>query len=142
MKKSILDLTPVALISIASLVAGCTGGRSVEVTGEVKAAASVTLTGPISIAFFDVPAEGEDAAAEPLEEIELAEPGQFNETVDGVEGDRIRIFALDDADDDGACDEGEAWASVEADVDEDGAVKAVSLVLTPAACPAAPAAAE
>jgi hypothetical protein len=142
MKKTILALIPMALISMASLVAGCGAGRSVEVTGEVKAAASVTLAGPISIAFYDVAPEGEDAAAEPLLEIELAAPGSFTETVDGVEGDKIRVFALDDADKDGACSEGEAWAEIEAAVAEDGAIEAVTLELALAACPAAPAAGE
>src|SRR5262245_10392504 len=142
MKKMMLEIAPVALIAIASLVAGCSSGRSVEVTGEVKAAASVTLTGPIAIQFFEVAAEGEDAATEPLKEIELAAPGTFTETVEGVEGDKIRIVAIDDTDKDGACTEGEAWAEVEAAVAEDGTIQAVTLELALAACPAAPAPAE
>jgi hypothetical protein len=137
MNTTIQNLIPAALISIAAFAVGCSSGRSVEVTGEVKAADSVTLSGPISISFFEVPDEGEEADTDPLKEIEIAQPGQFTETVDEVEGDNIRIFALDDADKDGACDEGEAWAQIDAPVEED-TVKLVTLELSLAACPAAP----
>jgi hypothetical protein len=136
-----MSIASIALVSIAFAV-GCSSARPVEVTGEVKGAASVTLTGPISIEFFEVSDPAEEAA-EPvsIKKIELAQAGEFSETID-VEGDAIRIFALDDADKDGACDEGEAWAETEAAVNEDGTVARVTLELSLAACPVAPAPAE
>jgi hypothetical protein len=132
--KSIHCLWSIAILSVLVIAPGCSGGREVEVTGEAKAAASVTLTGPISIEFFEVPAEGATEEAASIKKIELAQAGEFTETVD-VEGDLIRVFALNDVNKDGACNDGEPWAESQATVKEDGSVDRLTLELSTAACP-------
>ena len=126
-------LGSIAILSILSFAAGC-AGREVEVTGEAKAAASTTLSGPISIKFLEVSDESA-AVAEyvSIKTIELASPGEFKEMV-GVEGDTVYLFALNDVNKDGACSEGEAWAKAEAAVKEDGTLDKVTLELAVADC--------
>lgn len=117
------------IFGFAFACAGC-ASREVTVTGEAKAAA--TVSGPIALEFFEVPSEeGEEVTS--IGKATLDKLGQFTETID-VDGDKIRIFALDDADKNGACTEGELWAQIDADVKEDK-VEGVTLDLTAAACP-------
>lgn len=134
-------LMSLAVVSIFAFAPGCDSTQEVEVSGEATAAA--TVTGPISIEFFEVASADDDAADAPvsIKKIEIEKPGPFKETLE-VEGDTIRIFALADSDKNGACSEGEAWAEVEAPIAEDGTLAKVALALTAVACPAAPAAAK
>jgi hypothetical protein len=123
-------------LALASLLgmftAGC-GGQEVEVTGEAKSAEAVS--GEITIEFFDAA----DAEAESLAQITLAELGPFEQVVE-IDSDEIRIFALADADKDGKCSEGEAWAEGRATVKDDGTTDPVTLELVRDACPEADAA--
>lgn len=135
MKKITLGLSAVILSSLA-LVAGCSEGREVEVSGEAKAAASVTVDGPISIEFFEIPAEGSTEAPASIKKVELAALGAFKEMVD-VAGDSVRVRALADTNKDGACNDGEPWAEADAPVKEDGTVDPLTLELSTAACPTA-----
>lgn len=121
-------LVTVGAVALSGL-AGCGGAREIEVEGEVAAPASVT--GPISVEFFDV-ADDEEIS---VLSIEVAEAGAFKQTVE-VEGDAIRIFALADADADGACTEGEAWGEIEAAVSDDDTVAPVAIELALEPCPA------
>jgi hypothetical protein len=126
----------IAAISALAFAQGCSSAQEVEVTGEATAAA--TVTGPISIEFFEVAAadaEADETESLSIKKIELAQAGPFKETIE-VEGDAIRIFALADSDKNGACTEGEAWAETEATVKEDGTLAAVTLALAVVACPA------
>jgi hypothetical protein len=136
MKKS-HSLLSIALLSALSFAfgAGCSDAREVEVKGEAMPAAGATLSGPISIEFFEVPAEGSTEAPTSLKKIELAQAGAFTEMVE-VEGDSVRVRALNDVNTDGACNEGEAWAETDAPVKEDGTLDAIKLELSAAACPA------
>jgi hypothetical protein len=117
-----------AVFSVVLFAQGCSSTQEVEITGEVKAAA---VSGPISIEFFEVAASEEETGAS-IKKIELTQPGQFSEKLE-IEGDEVRVFALADADKDGACTEGEAWAEALAPVKEDGSVDPVSLELVVAA---------
>ena len=124
-------LAPVALIAALSAV-GCSSARDVEVTGEVKSAA--TSQGKILVEFYDIAGEGENLELTNVHSVELAELGTFDEKVP-LEGDRVLVRAIADANGDGACSEGEAWAEIEAPIEEDAA--SVELALSVQACPAA-----
>ena len=137
--KTTMILTSIAILSVLSLATGCSSSE-VEVTGEAKAAASATLSGPISIKFLEpVDQSGTAAEFETIKTIELASPGEFTEMVE-VEGETVYIFALNDVNKDGACSEGEAWASANATVKEDGTLDKVTLELAVADCATAGAA--
>jgi hypothetical protein len=124
-------LVPMALIAALS-AAGCSSARDVEVTGEVTAATSVQ--GKILVEFYDIDGEGEDLELTNVHTAELAQPGTFTEKV-SLEGERVLVRAIADADADGLCGEGEAWAELEVPVEEDAA--SVTLALSVQACPAA-----
>jgi hypothetical protein len=123
------SLVTLGTLALVGSLAACSGSREIEVEGEVAAPSSVT--GPISVEFFDV-ADDEEIS---VLRVEVAEAGAFKQTVE-VEGDAIRIFALADADADGACTEGEAWGEIEAAVTDDDTVAPVALELAIEACPA------
>lgn len=124
-----------SFVSLAAFAAGCGSAREVEVTGEAKAAASVTLSGKIHLSFYDL-ADANAELGEPVSELDLDKAGPFTQKVD-AEGTLVRVVALDDGNGDGKCTEGEAWAQADATVKDDGTVDAVTLELTNAACPAA-----
>ena len=124
-------LAPVALIAALS-AAGCSSARDVEVTGEVKSASSTQ--GKIIVDFFDVAGEGESLELTSVHSVELTELGTFSEKVP-LEGDRVLVRAIADADGNGACTEGESWAEMEAAIEQDAA--SVALDLSVQACPAA-----
>ena len=126
-------LAPVALIAALS-AAGCSSARDVEVTGEVKSASSSAVQGKIIVDFFDVAGEGESLELTSVHSVELTELGTFSEKVP-LEGDRVLVRAIADADGNGACTEGESWAEMEAAIEQDAA--SVALDLSVQACPAA-----
>jgi hypothetical protein len=128
--KTIRLLAPVALFAALS-AAGCSSARDVEVTGEVKSASSTQ--GKIFVEFFDVAGEGESLELTSVHSVELDQLGTFNEVVP-LEGDRILVRAIADADGNGACTEGEAWAEMEAAIEEDAANVALDISVQP--CPA------
>ena len=114
-------------------LAGCGESREVEVAGEVSAPASIQADGPILVELFDVIAEDD---VESVQTVTLNQLGPFTETVD-VEGDTVRIVAVRDRDNNGACSAGEPWAQVEAAISAEDTLEPVVLRLTNAACPAA-----
>jgi hypothetical protein len=110
----------------------CTGcaSREVTVTGETKSAA--TVSGPITLEFFEIPSEeGEEATS--ISKVTLDKLGAFTQTIE-IDGDKVRILALDDTDKNGACAQGELWAQVDAEVKDDK-VEGVTLDLKAASCP-------
>lgn len=115
----------------AALLFGCSAARDVEVTGEVTAASS-GIQGPIVLEFLDL--VDREQVPEIVHTQTLAALGAFTATAP-LEGDRLRIRAIDDRDEDGACTNGEDWAEVDADVENDE-VTGVKLVLGSGACPA------
>lgn len=117
-------------VLVASLLAGCGSGRDVEVKGEVTSPSSA-LQGKLHVDFIDVM----DDEQEIVHSVELDELGAFSETV-SLEGDRTIVRAIDDADGDGACTAGEAWAQAEAEIGDDDTAGPVTLALTTASCPA------
>ncbi|HTQ03633.1 MAG TPA: hypothetical protein VMI54_07240 [Polyangiaceae bacterium] len=119
---------------VLSLLAavGCSGGRDVDVSGDVSAAPAVLVTGPIKLNFLDVVNDTDppkSAATTTLDEL-----GPFEQKV-SVSGDTVRVFALIDANGDGKCTAGEAWAEADAPVGADDKVAAVALTLAPGTCP-------
>lgn len=125
----------IAAVTMIAFAQGCSPAQEVEVTGEATAPA--TVTGPISLEFFDVgerDLESNLIEYTSVKKVAIAQPGPFKETVE-VEGESIRIFALADANSDGACSVGEAWADVSATVNEDGTIAPVTLALVEGGCP-------
>ncbi len=129
MKK--IALTMITLFSAAAL-AGCTPTQEVEVTGEITSAQ--TVAGPIALEFFEIAQDDEEAERESVHEVELDGLGSFTETVEVAEDANIIVFALEDANGDGACTDGELWAEAEITPNDDGTVDAVALALIAASC--------
>jgi len=121
---------PAVLLSLAA-VAGCGSSRDVEVTGEIQSVSGSS----IRLEFFEVTGEGADAVRESAYVATVLEPGAFDLMVP-LEGDKVVIYALADADSNDQCDEGEAWTELEADVKDDK-IEGISLELVVAECPAA-----
>ena len=119
-----------ALFSLG-IVTGCTGSRDVAVTGEVSAPATTSVDGEISLDFLDV--RGDDEVVS-VHTATLDAPGAFEETVE-LEGNSVRVRALNDANGNGSCDDGEAWAEVEASIGDDDTVEPIELELRNDACP-------
>ena len=120
------------LVVVGTLSAGCSSSREVEVSGEVSAPATTEIDGDITLDFFDVREDGEEAKS--IHTVKLETVGSFKETVE-VEGDSVRVRALNDRDGDGACTDGEAWAEANAKISDDDKVEPVSLELTNDPCP-------
>jgi hypothetical protein len=119
---------------LGSLAVACGSGREVEVTGEVAAPASLTLSGPIRVEFIDIVDETDPAQNEVVHDVELAAPGSFAEKV-SLEGDKLMVRAINDSNGDGACSAGEAWAQTEAEIAEDDTIQPLTITLGTAACP-------
>ncbi|HEY6559422.1 MAG TPA: hypothetical protein VI072_19185 [Polyangiaceae bacterium] len=122
-------VTALCLVA-ASLLGACSASRDVSVEGTVSAA-SVESEGKILLQFYDVLDDEVTEAGE----LTLAAAGQFEHEL-SLEGDELRIFAVQDADGDGACSEGEAWARVDLSVDDDR-VQGAQLNLANQPCPTA-----
>ena len=121
--------TAALCIALTSLLGACSSSRDVSVEGTVSAA-SVEADGKVLLRFYDVIDEDEVTEAGDLT---LDAAGAFEHEL-SLEGDELRIFAVQDKDGDGACSDGEAWASVDLSV-EDDQVKGAQLKLQLAACP-------
>ncbi len=113
------------------VMAGCSSGRDVEVSGEITAPASVQ--GDILISFYELTGEGEKAERSLIHDATLAGLGPFTETVP-IEGDALVVVAIADADGDGKCTEGELWGEAEAQIENDK-VEGLAVALSAAACP-------
>lgn len=129
-----------AIVMVASVfaafVAGCSG-QEVETSGQVAAAPGVTTQGAIKIDIYDVIDESKPEE-NLLATVTLDKPGAFEKKVT-ASGSKVRFFALADANGDGKCSAGEAWAQASHDVGDKGEIKGVTLTLAAQACPAAPA---
>ena len=123
-------LTALALVALSAFA--CSSARDVEVNGEVSAASGSSVQGEIVVEFYDIAGEGEELELTNIQSLKLAAPGPFTETVP-VEGERLLVRAIADADADGACSANEAWAESEVAIDGDTAT--VSLELSFKACP-------
>ena len=124
----------VCLVVAGALAVGCDSSREVEVSGEVSAPVTTAIDGEMTLDFFDVIDDGEEAKS--VHTVKLEAIGSFKEKVE-VEGDSVRVRALNDRDGDGACTDGEAWAEATAAISDDDKVEPVSLELTNDPCPAA-----
>jgi hypothetical protein len=126
--------TWVVLGAVSSALAGCGASREVEVAGEVSAPADVRTEGAILVELADVLEASE--APTSVHTATLNAPGKFTEKVE-LEGDKVRIRAINDRDNNGKCSAGEPWGQVEAAILDDDTVAPVTLTLTHAACPSA-----
>lgn len=106
---------------------GCSSSRDVEVTGQVSAPS--TAQGEILVEFFEVT----DSENTSVHSISLAKAGAFNEKVP-LEGDKLLVRAVADADGDGKCTNGELWDEIETDVDSDDTAS-ITLSLQAGPCP-------
>jgi hypothetical protein len=116
-----------SLVSALALV-GCGSSRDVEVTGEVSAPA--TAQGEIVVEFFDIV----DSENTSVHSVTLATPGAFSEKI-SLEGDKLLVRAVADADGDGKCTQGELWDEIEAEIASDDTASA-TLSLQAGDCPA------
>jgi hypothetical protein len=132
MNTSKLGLVLVATLACTAVACGDT--QEYEIAGEVTAPAAVS--GPITLEFFELDGEGEEAERVSIKTVEIATAGSFSELVEAEADATLLAFALADSDGDGACTEGEAWAEAEITPKEDGTVDTVSLTLAASACPA------
>jgi hypothetical protein len=119
------------LLLLALPLTACGSSRDVEVTGDVSAGSTVTVSGPIAVQFFDV-IEGE--TPERVHAITLDTPSSFDAKV-ALEGDSVLIRAINDSDGNGACTSGEPWGEVSAPIADDDTVK-IALELKAQPCPA------
>lgn len=129
------SLTLLSLLSAALVVAGCESTEEYEVTGEVTSAQ--TVSGAITLEFFEVDANDDTAARESIKSVELSAVGAFTETIEASPEAKIIAVALVDADGNGACTEGELWDEAEVVRKADGTLEALALALTADPCPAA-----
>ena len=125
-------LASTALLLLALPLTACGSSRDVEVSGQVSAAATVSVNGPIAVQFFDVL---DEKTPEQVHSIKLTAPDAFKEKV-ALEGDSVLVRAIADADGNGACSAGEPWGEVTATISDDDSVK-VTLELKSQPCPAA-----
>ncbi len=130
--KNTSNLVWILVAATGVLAAGCSEAREVEVAGEVSAPATVMVEGPILIDFLDVLGEKEEPRS--VHQVTLETLGSFKETVE-LEGDTVRVRAINDVDGDGACTEGEAWGEADAPISADDTVEPIQLELTNQACP-------
>jgi len=130
--KNTSNLVWILVAATGVLAAGCSESREVEVAGEVSAPATVQVEGPILIDFLDV--LGEDEEPKSVHQVTLETLGSFKETVE-LEGDTVRVRAINDVDGDGACTEGEAWGEADAPISDDDTVEPIKLELTNDPCP-------
>lgn len=129
------NLVTLALVGVLGTFSfGCSSSRDVEVTGEVSAPASAGVQGSILLDFLELQGEGETPESAHTETLQAL--GAFSVTAP-LEGDKVRIRAINDRDGNGACSSGEAWAEVDADVSAENKIEGVKLELTTATCPAA-----
>ncbi len=129
----LIGSTVLALTAFSTMA--CSAARDVEVQGEVTAAQSVAVSGEILLVFLEKEGEGEEETLTQIHDVKLSKLGAFTETVP-IEGDEVIIRAIDDADGDGACTAGEAWAETVATIAEDK-VESAKLQLANGKCPAA-----
>jgi len=120
----------VALVALAAV--GCSGGRDVDVSGSVSAQAGLSVSGPITVNFLDVVNETDPPKSAGT--TTLDKPGDFDQKV-SVSGETVRVFALVDANGDGKCTAGEAWAENDAAISSDDKVANVTLTLSAGSCP-------
>jgi hypothetical protein len=124
---------PGAVLSMLAIeLAGCGAGRDVEVTGNVSAAATVQVQGPILLEFLDVLADGQMPTV--AHTVKLDALGAFTQKVP-LEGKQVIVRAINDTDSNGACSSSEAWVEAKADISSDDKVGPVSLALLAAECP-------
>lgn len=130
MKSMKLVLVSLCAIGVA---AACSSSRELEITGEVSSAQAVA--GPITLQFYEMEKDVEDAERVLVHEAELEALGSFTETVEVAE-DIVIVLAIEDSDGDGKCTAGELWGETQQEVKEDDTVDPFQLALTAAPCPA------
>ena len=122
-----------AVVVLSALsAAACSGGRDVDVSGDVSAQAGVSVTGPIQLNFLDVVNDTDPPKSAATTKLDAL--GTFDQKVN-VSGDTVRVFALVDANGDGKCTAGEPWAKADAKIGDDDKVDQVALTLAPGTCP-------
>lgn len=120
-----------ALFLAGSFVAaGCSSGRDVDVSGSAAPAPGATTKGAVRVDVYDL---ADEANPKLVGTTKLDATGKFSEKFN-IEGDLVKLMAIDDADGDGACTAGELWGSVQVKVTND-AVKGADIVLAALPCP-------
>jgi hypothetical protein len=119
--------------ALAGLLSGC-ASREVEVTGALQAASGADVSGPILLELYDSKGKGEAREVERVHAAKRPALGNFSEKAD-FSHDSIVVRAIDDRNDDGACNGGEAWGEVEVPIKDDDTVDPVSVVLSLQPCP-------
>lgn len=132
MKKSLLG-TLTMMISLAA-ACGCGSSRDVKVSGTIAGDTNQTAGAPIRLEFYE-PSSGADAGAGSTANLKLVDSatvdavGHFDETI-SMEGDKLYVVAVVDADKSDACNDGESWGEAATTVAADDTA-AVALSITP-----------
>jgi hypothetical protein len=124
-----------ALSTVLALSTGCSSSREVEVSGETTSSSAGALSSAVQIEIYEMPG-AEGAEQKLLTKLTLPKPGPFTTKID-VEGNKIRLFAVADVNNDGACTAGELLAEKEVTIDSSDKVEKVDLALASGACPVA-----
>ncbi|MEZ4225142.1 MAG: hypothetical protein R3B13_29595 [Polyangiaceae bacterium] len=126
MKKFVM---PLVCALAGSLGIGCSSARDIQVTGEVQGG----LAGQnVQVEFWDI--NGSDQTK--VHSVTLLGAGAFDETVP-LEGDKLIVRAIVDADADGLCSAGELWTEVSASIpEEEDTLKLAALTVGSAPCDA------
>jgi hypothetical protein len=120
-------------------LSGCSGSRDVRVSGKVALASSVAEGKPVRVEFYEPKSAAADAGADGafafVDAVTLEAAGPFQDTV-SVTGDSIHVVAIVDADQNGACTDGEAWGEADVAVGQDDTASATVNVAPHGRCPA------
>ncbi len=126
-------------LGLASMIAGgtllfaCSNAEEFAVKGEVSSTESVS--GPITVEFFEVDETDADAERESIYTITLESLGAIAETIDADPERTLVVQALVDADGNGACTEGELWGETVLVKNDDGTIADFVVALAKSACP-------
>ena len=118
--------------SLALAALTTTGCASREVTVSGTADAEAPLVGKLKVRVYDL---SDEKNPKFIQSIELEKLGPFTAKVN-IDGDKVRLIAIDDANGNDSCDAGEQSEKMDATITDDEAK--VSLRVVKGACPALP----
>src|SRR5262245_11244584 len=104
-----------AIFGILALATGCSSTRDIEVHGTVRTNACLTCGSIIRRLSFTEPAEATDQAPFVLASIRVEGANPFELPVE-MKGETLLVYAYDDDNDNGSCEDGELSTSQSFDV--------------------------
>lgn len=137
MKKHLLA-TLTTMLSLAAAF-GCGSSRDVKVSGTIAGDTNQAPGGPIQVLFYEPGGGGDAGTAAPAElklvdSVTLDAIGHFDRTV-SMEGNKLYVVAVVDADESDACNDGESWGEAVTTVAADDTAAVVLSIAPQARCP-------